>query len=150
MKHLLALGAASLFLLTGCSGSPLDVVHSASKPSPAPVVASHRCADLVAQALASPDAPVAGVMECFAPSVVDALNQNGIFDAADFQQQIVKSPPTFNSATYCGIAHNGSYVYAMASSDGQVTGRYALGEDKQGEVDNVGASDGKGCPQGLR
>ena len=138
---------AAALLLTACSAL-LAQHHPASSARTAPSTAP-RCANVVAEALASPEAPVAGVMDCLSQQSRSLAADSGIYDDSDFQHLVAGQDPMYNSATYCGRAADGNYVYALASSDGLSTARMGL-TMQNGLVDAFNGSTGSGCPQGLR
>src|SRR5690348_6664659 len=92
--------AAAALLLAACGHA---AVHNTASTARTAAVAP-RCADVVAQALASPQAPVAGVMDCLTQQNRSLAADSGIYDDSDFQHLVAGQDPMYNSAAYCGVA----------------------------------------------
>lgn len=97
-----------LIVALGLAASACSVLPSASTPSHA--LLGEHCADLLAAALSSPDAPVAGAFDCQAPALASNAQGSGINTDADIEG--VAKALGFTSSAYIG-AQPGVFTFLM-------------------------------------
>ncbi|SRR5258708_6915715 len=132
MTRFLAL-LALVSLLTACANPFARSAAASSVP---------RCATLQAQALVSPNAPVAGVFDCLSTE----LAQTAGFTSDTDIQLIAAQEPVFTSYRYLG--HTATGYYFEFSARNVVAGCFRFHVDASGHVDKAGSKQGA-CPLPL-
>jgi hypothetical protein len=125
--------ACLLVLATGCSLSGSG--NSATQP------AYPRCAGVLAQALISPNTPVAGSYACIDPGLASASHITSDVD----MQTIAQQAPVYTAYRYVGHTTNGYYFEFSTSTDPACV---RLHFNLTGHLDHANHAAGV-CPQPL-
>ena len=106
--------AVGLTLIPTACAAPIPTNQGSQAPKVSTVIVGQHCADLLAAALASPNAAVNGAFDCQSPALVANAQDAGVKSDADIEG--VAQGFGFTSATYIG-GLPGAFTYLMAGAN---------------------------------